>query len=484
MPAKYVIGAVIPSTLHSMSATAAEWAFEEFGAAKLSDGRWTRRLVAMGAEAARQPAGKVSEVYRDPAMRQGAYGLLESPDISPDEVSRAMFSATARRAAREAEFVYCAVDGSSLTLVDRDRAKGFGPIGTRSQGRRGLKVMSALAVSAEGVPLGLTSQRWWVRSETRHPRHRDRRTPQQKETRHWMEAMAQTREALKTNAPGIRIWYQLDREGDAWPIIMPADADGHWFTIRASRNRRVVLSDGRISYLRDVLAQAPVTAQYALEVRPARNRTERLATMVIRACAVELQFRDKRTKQRFSKTVNVVWAREQDTTPPGEAPIEWLLLTNRPIETAEHVIQVVVGYSMRWRIEEFHRAWKSGVCRVEETQLRSTNAVTIWATILAAVAVRVERLKQLSREQPDLPATQEFSPVEIRAVAILRFGKGANQKLGTAPLTVAQVTTWIAEIGGYTGKSSGGPPGSITIARGLKDVRIVVKTLEATAQDL
>jgi hypothetical protein len=36
--------------------------------------------------------------------------------------------------------------------------------------------------------------------------------------------------------------------------------------------------------------------------------------------------------------------------------------------------------------------------------------------------------------------------------------------------TIAQATLWLAELGGYTGKSSGGPPGSTTIGRGLQRV--------------
>jgi hypothetical protein len=139
---------------------------------------------------------------------------------------------------------------------------------------------------------------------------------------------------------------------------------------------------------------------------------------------------------------------------------------------------------MRWRIEELHRTWKTGACRVEENQLRSANAAIKWATILIAVAVRIERIKQLSREEPDRPASDEFSPAEIKAAVLLRFEKSAKKKLrpGAVP-TMAEVATWIAEIGGYTGKtSSGGPPGSITLARGLEQVRVAAKALEALNQ--
>jgi hypothetical protein len=182
--------------------------------------------------------------------------------------------------------------------------------------------------------------------------------------------------------------------------------------------------------------------------------------------------------------VNVVQVVERGTTPAGEKPIEWTLLTNRKIERIQDMYDVIDGYSMRWRIEELHRSWKSGACRVEETQLRSTDAVIKWATILTAVAVRIERIKKLAREEPLRPATDEFTPTEIRAAALLRYGKAGKARLRAAP-SISEVTTWIAEIGGYTGpKSSGGPPGAITIARGLKDVRAAAKALAAAEGNL
>lgn len=44
--------------------------------------------------------------------------------------------------------------------------------------------------------------------------------------------------------------------------------------------------------------------------------------------------------------------------------------------------------------------------------------------------------------------------------------------------TVGQMTLWLAELGGYTGKSFGGPPGSITIRRGLDFILPIAAALE------
>ena len=294
--------------------------------------------------------------------------------------------------------------------------------------------------------------------------------------------MQQTREFMARYAPTTRCWFQLDREGDAWPTLIDAARDGHWFTIRSGRNRRVRITGRRKSKLRAVLARQPIAVTTTLEVRAAPNRKARTANLVVRACTVTLDARDKSTDRRFPITVNAVQIREQGT-PRGQSPIEWTLLTNHPIETSRDLLDVIDGYAMRWRIEELHRTWKSGACQTEDSQLRSASAVIKWATILIAVAVRIERIKQLAREQPDRPATVEFSPVEIRAAALLRFGKAGEAQLRDRVPTIQEVTLWIAKVGGYTGAtSSGGPPGSVTIARGLKDVRAAAKALDALSQ--
>lgn len=460
------------------------WAFEEFGRAKIVDPRWRRRLVRVAGRAARRPAGRVTETFVSSAERQGAYGLLESEAVGADDVGRAMFEACARRSAGQA-FVYCAVDGTSLSLTDLERSKGFGPIGSQASGGRGLKVMNAMVLSADGVPLGISSQRYWIRGEGRRQEHRDELRPEEKETQHWLDAMTQTREVMAQHAPSTRCWFQLDREGDAWPMLKGAGLDDHWFTIRACRKRWVLQPDGTQTHLWPLLKQQPVKTTYALEVTGAGRRKGRRANMVVRACKVTLRIRDKRTKEISQFDVNVVQAIEHRTTPVGERPIQWTLLTNRPIEIIKDITEVIAGYSMRWRIEELHRTWKSGACSVEENQLRSAGAAIKWATILMGVAARIERIKQLSREQPKLPATDEFSPAEIKAAALLYFGKAGKTKISaTAAPTVADVTLWIAYLGGYTGKtSSGGPPGSITLSRGLKSVRVAAQAIEALTSD-
>ena len=61
--------------------------------------------------------------------------------------------------------------------------------------------------------------------------------------------------------------------------------------------------------------------------------------------------------------------------------------------------------------------------------------------------------------------------------------KSNNQPDPSSTPSIAEIVLWIAEFGGYTGKSSGGPPGGITIRRGLDLIAPVAVALEQLEAD-
>ena len=50
--------------------------------------------------------------------------------------------------------------------------------------------------------------------------------------------------------------------------------------------------------------------------------------------------------------------------------------------------------------------------------------------------------------------------------------KKKTEVIGPGIPSIELAVRWIADLGGYTGKSSGGPPGATTIGRGLDDLAI------------
>lgn len=451
------------------------WADATFGKAKLGDRRRVARLVAMATQAALDPSGKVAEVFSNDAERQGAYDFLESGHIGVAAILTAMTGRAAEECASETR-VLVNVDGSSVTLVDRGDTKDFGAIGDYAHGARGIKVISALAVTESGgVPLGLLSQVYWTRPTTkpRKTKKRRARRVKDKETQRWVEAILGAAAELGRCAAGTRAWFQIDREGDSTPLLLALAGTGHDFTVRGRWDRAI---DDKLGTLRRKLVYSPTKGEYELAVPAGPKRTARTANMVVRFEKVTVKLTDPDTKASKSLILTAVLAREMSTVPNGEKRIEWMLLTNVNVENFDDAIRVVAAYAKRWRIEEFHKTWKSGACRVEDTQLRSTDAVLRWATILAAVAVRIERLKFLSRAEPTRPASTELEPVEIEALILLkRQNKKRNERIPDTMPTIADATRWIAELGGYTGKSSGGPPGTIVLARGLERLQYAVQ---------
>jgi hypothetical protein len=476
------------------------WAREEFGWSSLGDERRTARLVAMASGIAARPAGRVSEVFRSGADRQGAYDFLESPHVKADAVVAGVTGAGARRAA-EYPFVFVPLDGTSINVTDLANAKGFGSVGSRERGALGLKAITALAVSPAGVPLGVAALEWWARGP-RPTRSRLARTVDEKETKHWFAAVDTVTRSFAASAEKTRAWFQVDREGDSQRFLEKLADTGHLFTVRSQSDRRLyvpgavlrptpyTLENRRRRYLRSYLSRRePVTFEL-LEVPARGGAPSRLTCVSIRAASVTLWLRDKQRSDNRTLAVNAVWVREHGGGPmhrsrSGQSKsrqLDWLLLTNHPVDTVEEVNQVVFGYTQRWRIEDFHRAWKRGGCNVEDTQLRARDHVIKWATILAAVAVRAERLKHLAREKPTAPATELLSELEIRALKLLKSQqKKKNEIIPDGVPDLETATRWIADLGGYTGKSSGGPPGTVTISRGLQDLRVAVQLLAALA---
>lgn len=451
-----------------VASSAEAWAEEEFGHADLGDRRRTRRLTSMAAQAALFPSGKVSEVFQVDAQRQGAYDFLESPHVDAAAIIEAMGLASACRCAKEL-YVFVAIDGSSLTLTDHNRSKDFGAVGTHGRGTRGLKVVCGLAVDAHGVPIGLTSMQWWARDQ-KQKEDSAKRKLHEKELGYWANTITETSERLAMAAPGCCAWYQLDREADAWQLLLHLSANGHWFTARGKANRRIVSETGASRYVLDELSRPSARrGSFSLWLSAQPGRTERVARMSAYVAPVTLSLRDEWNKRWRALPLYAVRILETSSVPAGEDRIDWLLYTNHPVHTLEDARLVAYGYTQRWRIEDFFRTWKTGQCNVESTQLQGTQQVKIWGSMLAAIAARTERLKHLARSQPDLPATEELATHEVEALVLLkRKRKKKNEQIPDGIPPIALAVQWIAELGGYTGKSSGGPPGSVTISRGLE----------------
>ena len=439
--------------MESKDAETLAWSQEEFGGAKLGNALRTQRLVRIAAGVAQHPGGRVSEVFETSAEREAVYRHLSNGRVPVDGVASAAHMACAKRcAASGAPFAYVPVDGTSLNITDRTQDKGLGPIGPRSKKARGLQVMNAIAVAADGTPAGVCGQSYWAREESKASPAR-RRPFEERESRHWLEAMEQAERAFVSAGGDCMPWYQCDRGGDFQELLSWVHEHNALVTVRATHNRTV--ADDQAIRIRELLETQSAAGSYALPVIGGTKRKKRDATMEVRFCRAPIVIGSGANTREIE--MFAVLTREVGTTPPGEKPIEWLLLTTFPVESYGDATQVIFGYSQRWRVEEHHKSWKS-CCRVEDTQLRDFDSIVQWAIVLACVALRIERLKYLARNRPEAPADVDLNRDELDAIILL--SRTTAYAAGDTP-PIAVVVRWIANMGGYTGKSSGGPPGTV-----------------------
>lgn len=451
------------------------WATDTFANTALGDARRTKRLVQVASSAAQRPAGKVTQVVHTSAEREATYRLLENDRVAPDELVRSVSTATARAAA-EHDWVYVALDQTTLSFIDRKQVRGLGRVADGTFGNcRGLEVINALAVDGEGRTLGMTAMRWTARPD----QHAGRRCPpEERESQMWIDALADTEACFREHAPKTTLWFQLDAGADHSRNFAKVFDLDHHITIRCAHNRTVRTLEGPAK-LFETVERAPVMGRMTIRRNGSAKKKKPRARLVVRACPVTVMLIIDKKPKPFE--LYVVQVREVGRVAKGYERICWNLLTTYRVDDIDDANEVIKGYSMRWRIEDFYRTWKNGHCCLEDSQLRSQGAVLRWAIILAAVAARIERIKHRSRNEPKALASSEFSRNEIDATILLSETK--KWKPGDDP-DLETFVALVAQLGGYTGKSSGGPPGSITIGRGLDWLTPAARLLGMTRDDV
>jgi len=459
------------------------WAEDEFGRAELGDDRRIRRLVTLATALATQRGGTVAAVGGTRAGRQGAYRFLCNRHVRWQDIAEASSRATARRCYGE-EVVLVPVDGSSLAFADHDGDNGTGPIGTRTQGARGLKMMTAYVLRFDGVPLGVGAQVVWARGEAKHPVAHERRALGDKESRDWTELQRGLEATFALEGVRARPWYQMDREADQLSVLLRGLEPGGLVTVRCDHNRRLAARLVRDPTpperkLLDELEHAPAWGQMMVRVEAGPKRRARAARLELSVVHTSVRLRQAWSKRHLADVVwTAVRVREAGTCPAGETPLEWILWTSYPVHSFADACQVVRGYTLRWRIESWHFALKSGGGHSEDAQLESFGALAKWATVQSAVAARAEHLVYRSRQEPELPAEQEYANDEVDTLRLLDrqhtktswFADPQHPRLGEATRAVAQ-------LGGYMGSRNARPPGVTVVRRGLERLALQTEAL-------
>lgn len=440
------------------SSSAQQWVDDDLATLDLGDERRNRRARQMIEGFAQRPGASLTTVFEDRAEIAAGYRLLNNDAVAPDQIRAALQRGTIGRLA-DLEVVLVPQDTTCLDFSGHPATEGLGPTGGPKGSGHGLFVHSALAVSPEGVPLGLLHQQDWARDRAQAgSRHQRKQRPfEDKESSRWLATVQMVEAAV----PDDKLLIQIaDRESDIFEVLAAPRRAGAHVLIRAYRERR--LADEGTRLWPTVEAQ-PVAQEFELLVHEGPQRTVRKAQLQLRFCAVTLRPPKNGVHDPALEpvTVTAVEVREIDA-PEHATPILWRLLTDLPVDDVADARQCVHYYERRWLIERFHFTLKGG-CQIEESQLRTIAGLERLLALLSAVALRLLWMTYAARVHPQAPCTVAFTDAEWRV--LYRYYNA--QAPPDQPPTLSEAVWWLARLGGFMGRKGDGEPGVKVLWRGI-----------------
>jgi hypothetical protein len=143
--------------------------------------------------------------------------------------------------------------------------------------------------------------------------------------------------------------------------------------------------------------------------------------------------------------------------------VDWKLITDLPVTSRKEAIEKLNWYSLRWKIEVFHKILKSG-CKAETAKLRTANRLTNLISVLAILSWRIFWTTMMNRAAPDAAPEVAFTSLEIKLLDRLVADKHDTD---VRSRSISTYLTKLARLGGYLARSHDPPPGNLVVWRGL-----------------
>ena len=438
-----------------------DWSRQMFGECELGDARRTERLVSVAARMSKQMGKSLAKSCQgDNAALLGGYRLLRNDGVDPEAIREGGFARVARHAQDYA--LLLAVEDTTCVSYTHAVAAELGVTGSKKDAKRkGFLVHSVLLLDAVSeTTVGLIEQDDWCREPKDYGKKhaRKQRAYEDKESHKWEQASQRT--AQRLGATMARTISVCDRESDVYEYLDYKRRNAQRFVIRAKVDRPVLHSEENL--FATLARDAVELSCYTVNVVQRGGRKARQAKVHLSSVRLEIQA-PKGGGHRAPLTVNAILVQERDAPPDVEA-LRWVLLTSESVGSADEARQVVRYYELRWRIEDYHMAWKSGV-GVERQRFQSAANLQRMLVITAFLAVRVLQLREvLDTSGDDAQASCEtiLSEDEWKVLWV--------STRHSAPPSTAPSMRWaclaVAKLGGFTDTKRTGRPGWDTIWHG------------------
>lgn len=454
-----------------MDGTTSAWFDRELAGCSFADERLSKRLRQLLVQIGSAMGQSIPLVCQDWANTKAAYRFFSNERVNEADILAGHFQSTRDRTA--------ATDGLVLVLHDtteftyrREKSEAIGITKSINSGRDkagrlrshtvcGILMHSSLAVTTEGLPLGLAAVKFWTRKKFKGTAALKRkinptRVPiERKESIRWLENLKQSMELL--DDPG-RCVHIGDRESDIYELFCAAQEAGTHFLVRTCVDR--LAGDGGHT-IADEMKEVAVKGVHRIEVKDSNGDPEE-AILEIRYRKIRVLPPVGKQKRYPALTLTVIHAQERGAS-KNRKKIDWKLITDLPVRSCKGAIEKLEWYALRWKIEVFHKILKTG-CKAEEAKLRTAQRLTNLIAVYCILSWRVFWMTMLNRSAANASPALALTDIEIGLLDHLV--KDKNQKTPRRK-TISHYLTKVARLGGYLARASDPPPGNMVMWRGM-----------------
>jgi len=435
---------------------------KDFPTLDLGDKRRDERFVRIIENIVRHPGGSIPEHNERWYDTKATYEFFKNEDIKLEAITAAISAFGASQIEQQKLLVIH--DTSTISYNDL-QAEGLGYIDNAAG--KGFFCHSSIAATVNGIPLGLLNQLIWSResSELGKSANRKQKPFEEKESFKWYRGIQSVNQQLGEGITKIHIG---DREADIYELFFNMPDEKAELLIRARHNRKTAAG----SELWQHISKQKVAAEEEILIPDRTGKRKRQVQVQIRYKEVEILCPvHKKGKMYESVVLTAIEIRQKGNSRDG---IHWKLLTTLAINNAEEAKQCMRWYSYRWLIERFHYVLKSG-CGIEALQLKKVESLMKAVAMYSLAAFNIMQLTYQSRQMPNVSCEIALKPRQWEALYMLRF---KTNKLPKQPPTLQEATKWLAQMGGYLGRKSDGPPGLKTVWLGYESLLQAVALYE------
>lgn len=447
------------------------WIDRELEASVFPDARLGKRFRSLVRRLWHGVGSPIPFACQDWSNTKAAYRFFSNPRVSEEAILSGHFPATASRFATTRGPILILHDTTEFSFK-RENPEAVGVLGknftgTDWMGRAkmatlcGILMHSSLALTPEGLPLGLAAVKFWSRKQFKGcaalKRHiNPTRVPiEEKESFCWLSNIEQSTALLQNPQRCVHIG---DRDGDIYELFCTGCQANTHFLIRTCADRLAGKSRRTISKEMDAVQ---VKGRHRIEVRDSKGQmSDALLELKYSRLCIHPPIAKQRRYPDLDLTVIHAYERE---APPHRKPIDWKLITDLPVTSSRQAIEKLQWYAMRWKIEVFHKILKSG-CRAEDARLRTAERLVNLLAVYCILAWRIFWMTMLQRSLPTAPPELALTKSEMNALDQVIADPYSSQY---HPKDLAYYSLKIARLGGYLARSRDPPPGNMVMWRGL-----------------